>query len=163
MSPVISVLPSKGPLVLLLPSLGDNQVTVSSAVDEGMSQEPLWTGMSSGGFRAGGFAATSCPWIRRFPTSFQRDWLCLVQPSYFSVTRSWLGRRSCCWGGGEGCGWWDRMLGCGICQHIVPAVPWKHHGKKSIFFCHFRLSQRVPYRPRVKLLPRRRTRRRTDM
>lgn len=32
---------------------------------------------------------------------------------------------------------------------------------KTPFFCHYRLSQRVPFRPHVKLLPRRRTRRRT--
>lgn len=45
------------------------------------------SGMSSlvllGGFRAGGFAATSCLRIRRFQTSFQRDWkgFSVVQPS----------------------------------------------------------------------------------
>lgn len=131
------------------------------------------SGMSSlvlpGGFRAGGFAATSCPWIRRSQTSFQRDWkgLSLLQPSYLHGHFELGGEENCCWGGGEGCGWWGhvwrcKMLRCGICQHIVPAVPWKHHGK-PFYFCHFRLSQRVPYRPRVKLLPRRRTRRRTDM
>lgn len=132
MSPVISVLPSKGPLVLLLPSLGDNQVTVSSAVDEGMSQEPLWTGMSSGGFRAGGFAATSCPWIRRFPTSFQRDWLCLVQPSYFSVTRS-------CWGGGAAAGVEVRGVGGGTgCSDVAFA-------STLFLLCHGNIMEKNPF------------------
>lgn len=50
-----------------------------------------------------------------------------------------------------------RMLGC-IC-----VTPCHKTIMENPVFCHCRLSQRVPYRPRVKLLPRRRTRRRTDM
>lgn len=59
-----------------------------------------------GGFRAGGFAATSCPWIRRFQTSFQRDWkgLSLLQPNYLHGHFELGGEENCCWGGGEGCG-----------------------------------------------------------
>lgn len=45
---------------------------------------------------------------------------------------------------------------CGYCCAMSTNITQKP------LFCHFRLSQRVLSRPRVKLLPRRRTRRRTD-
>lgn len=88
-------------------------------------------------------------------------------PAIYMVTLSPVGRRIAVGVEVRAVGGGDTSGGAG-CSDVAFAstLSLLCHGnimEKPFYFCHFRLSQRVPYRPRVKLLPRRRTRRRTDM